>query len=127
MKLIQMHERLRLELLRRIQRGTLSVSLLARQTGFGQSHLSNFLHSRRHLSLEAMDRVLDAQHMVAADLMQSGYEYPPTDLDRSEVPLVSYSAALHEPYIRAASVQQMIQMPRGLIETTRSRPTPDME
>jgi len=42
MNFTQMHERLRLELLRRIQRGTLSVSLLARQTGFGQAHLSNF-------------------------------------------------------------------------------------
>jgi hypothetical protein len=31
----QMNERLRVELLRRIQRGTLSVSLLSRQTGFG--------------------------------------------------------------------------------------------
>ena len=69
MNFTQMHEHLRLELLRRIQRGTLSVSLLARQTGFGQSHLSNFLHSRRQLSLEAMDRILAAQHLTAADLL----------------------------------------------------------
>src|ERR1017187_6446934 len=69
MNFIQMHERLRLELLRRIQRGTVSVSLLARQTGFGQAHLSNFLHSRRQLSLAAMDRILDAQHMEVADLL----------------------------------------------------------
>ena len=69
MNFTQMHERLRLELLRRIQRGTLSVSLLARQTGFGQPHLSNFLHSRRQLSLEAMDRILAAQHLTAADLL----------------------------------------------------------
>ena len=66
MNFTQMHERLRLELLRRIQRGTLSVSLLARQTGFGQPHLSNFLHSRRQLSLEGMDRLLAAQHLAAA-------------------------------------------------------------
>ena len=64
-----MHERLRLELLRRIQRGTLSVSLLARQTGFGQAHLSNFLRSRRQLSLEAMDRILAAQQLTVADLL----------------------------------------------------------
>ena len=69
MNFTQMHERLRLELLRRIQRGTLSVSLLARQTGFGQAHLSNFLHSRRQLSLEAMDRILAAQHLTVADLL----------------------------------------------------------
>ena len=47
MNFTQMHERLRLELLRRIQRGTLSVSLLSRQTGFGQAHLSNFLNRKR--------------------------------------------------------------------------------
>ncbi len=50
MNFTQLHEHLRLELVRRIQRGTLSVSLLARETGFGQSHLSNFLHSKRQLS-----------------------------------------------------------------------------
>ena len=61
----QMHERLRQELLRRIERGSVSVSLLARQTGLGQSHLSNFLHSRRQLSLDAMDRVLAAQRLAA--------------------------------------------------------------
>ena len=74
MNFTQMHERLRLELLRRIQRGTLSVSLLARQTGFGQSHLSNFLHNRRQLSLEAMDRILAAQHLAAADLLPATYQ-----------------------------------------------------
>jgi hypothetical protein len=69
MNLTQMHERLRLELLRRIQRGTLSVSLLARQSGYGQAHMSNFLHNRRQLSLEAMDRILSAQHIDASDLL----------------------------------------------------------
>jgi hypothetical protein len=69
MNITQMHERLRLELLRRIQRGTLSVSLLARQTGFGQAHLSNFLNCRRQLSLEAMDRILASQRMAAGDLL----------------------------------------------------------
>ena len=54
MNFTQMHERLRLELLRRIQRGTVSVSLLARQTGLGQSHLSNFLRSRGTNSARAI-------------------------------------------------------------------------
>src|SRR6202142_1568474 len=71
MNFTQMHERLRLELLRRIQRGTVSVSLLGRQSGFGQSHLSNFLHGRRQLSLDALDRILAAQHLAVADLLPS--------------------------------------------------------
>src|SRR6202048_2371200 len=81
MNFTQMHERLRLELLRRIERGTLSVSLLARQTGFGQSHLSNFLRSRRQLSLEALDHVLAAQHLTAADLLPTLHQAGTLDAD----------------------------------------------
>src|SRR6202140_489234 len=99
MNFSQMHERLRLELLRRIQRGTLTVSLLARQTGFGQAHISNFLHSRRQLSLDAMDRILTAQHMAAADLLPGSFRSfeSPENHENSSVPLVSHSAALFEP------------------------------
>ena len=85
MNFTQMHERLRLELLRRIQRGTLSVSLLARQTGFGQSHISNFLNSRRQLSLEAIDRLLAAQHLTAIDLLPALQSAPAMPLDRKSV------------------------------------------
>ncbi|MGD0730524.1 MAG: hypothetical protein ABR956_04615 [Terracidiphilus sp.] len=123
MNFSQMHERLRLELLRRIQRGTLSVSLLARQTGFGQSHLSNFLHSRRQLSLEAMDRVLAAQHLDAADLLpvlqRGGYQ--PIDEESCTVPIVSHGVALFEPYIRRGAVQSMLQLPPGLLASLRAR------
>ena len=93
MNFTQMHERLRMELLRRIQRGTLSVSLLARQTGFGQAHLSNFLHSRRQLSLEAMDLILAAQHLAASDLLPATHQAAalPPDEERSTVPIVSDS------------------------------------
>jgi transcriptional regulator with XRE-family HTH domain len=123
MNFTQMHERLRLELLRRIQRGTLSVSLLARQTGFGQSHLSNFLHNRRQLSLEAMDRILAAQHMAAGDLLPANYharDLPP-DAEGSTVPLVSHAVALFEPYIRPSAVQTMLHMPAGVLQSARVR------
>jgi hypothetical protein len=118
-----MHEHLRLELLRRIQRGTLSVSLLARQTGFGQSHLSNFLHRRRQLSLEAMDRILAAQHLTAADLLPVIHQArdQPADLDSSMVPIVSHATALFEPFIRRSAVQSMLHLPAGFIESLRAR------
>lgn len=125
MNFTQMHERLRLELLRRIQRGTLSVSLLARQTGFGQPHLSNFLRSRRQLSLEAIDRVIAAQHMTAADLLpvlQRAANLAP-DGEESAVPLISHQAALFEPYIRPSAVQSMLRLPAGIIESIRTRAT----
>lgn len=123
MNFTQMHERLRLELLRRIQRGTVSVSLLARQTGFGQSHLSNFLHSRRQLSLEALDRILSAQHMAASDLLPATYQNEASlaDEEGSAVPIVSHAAALFEPYIRPTAVQSMLRLPAGLLQSIRAR------
>jgi hypothetical protein len=96
MNFTQMQDRLRVELLRRIQRGTLSVSLLARQTGFGKSHLSNFLHARRQLSFEGIDRMLSSQHIAAEDLLQLGAndaQLRKTEETRS-VPLVSHTTAL---------------------------------
>jgi transcriptional regulator with XRE-family HTH domain len=123
MNFTQMHERLRLELLRRIQRGTLSVSLLARQTGFGQSHLSNFLHSRRQLSLEALDRILTAQHLTVNDLLPATYkrEAVPVDEEGGSVPVVSHAAALFEPFIRPTAVQSMLYLPTGLLQSIRAR------
>jgi len=123
MNFTQMHERLRLELLRRIQRGTVSVSLLARQTGLGQSHLSNFLHHRRQLSLEAIDRVLAAQHLSAADLLPALQQAGtlPNGEESSSVPVVSHAAALFEPYIRPSVVQSMLHLPAGVLESIRTR------
>ena len=123
MNFTQMHERLRLELMRRIQRGSLSVSLLARQTGFGQPHLSNFLHNRRQLSLEAIDRVLAAQHLTAADLLPVLHQAIslPVDAGESAVPVVSPHSALFEPHIRPSAVQSMLRLPPGLLETIHTR------
>jgi len=123
MNFTQMHERLRLELLRRIQRGTVSVSLLARQTGYGQAHLSNFLHNRRQLSLEALDRILAAQHMAASDLLPAIYPLSslPMDGESSAVPVVSHAAALFEPYIRPSAAQSMLRLPSGLLQSIRTR------
>jgi transcriptional regulator with XRE-family HTH domain len=123
MNFTQMHERLRLELQRRIQRGTLSVSLLARQTGFGQSHLSNFLHGRRQLSLEAMDRILAAQSMSAADLLATQarrMEYRESE-ESGAVPVVSHTTALFEPQVRPSAVQSVLHLPAGMLRAARAR------
>jgi transcriptional regulator with XRE-family HTH domain len=122
MNFIQMHDRLRLELLRRVQRGTLSVSLLARQTGFGQAHLSNFLHSRRQLSLEAMDRILAAQHLTVADLLPAESRAGPLPQgEGSAVPVVSHAAALFEPLIRPSAVQSILHLPAAALQSVRAR------
>jgi len=123
MTFAQIHERLRLEMLRRIQRGTLSVSLLARQTGFGQSHLSNFLRGRRQLSLGAMDRILAAQRLTAADLLPvlAARGALPAGEEEGAVPLVSHAAALFERIIRPSAVQLTLHFPAEMLDAIRPR------
>ncbi len=116
-----MHERLRLELLRRIQRGSVSVSLLARQTGLGQSHLSNFLRGKRQLSTHSIDRVLAAQHLEAADLLSPSAHAQPAGPERSQVPIVAHAVALFEPFIRPAAVQGLLHVQERTLETCRAR------
>ena len=118
-----MQERLRLELLRRIQRGTLSVSLLARQTGFRQSHLSNFLRCRRHLSLQAIDRILAAQRLGTADL-QPANALPEWRLgdDIARVPVVSHATAMNDPIVRLSAAKSHLWVPAALLQSMRSRP-----
>jgi transcriptional regulator with XRE-family HTH domain len=123
MTFTKMHERLRLELLSRIQRGTLSVSLLARQTGFGQSHISNFLNSHRNLSLEAMDRILAAQHLSTADLLQSEPRRRTGGEAIRHVPIVSHATALFEPLIRHSEVQARLHLAHAALESLRPRAT----
>ena len=88
-----------------------------------QSHLSNFLHNRRQLSLEAIDRVLAAQHLTAADLLPVLHQpgFLPPDAEESTVPVVSHHAALFEPYIRPSVAQAMLHLPAGLLGTIRTR------
>lgn len=122
MTFTQMHERLRLELLRRIQRGTLSVSLLARQTGLGQPHLSNFLHSRRQLSLQALDRILTSQHLAVDDLLPVlRHSGDAPSGEESIVPIVAHAGALFEPNIRPAAVHAMLRLPAGLLGSLHTR------
>jgi hypothetical protein len=123
MNFTQMHERLRLELVRRIQRGSLSVSLLARQTGYGQAHLSNFLRSRRYLSLDAVDRTLAAQHLSAADLLPTHHRMKPSPADgeSSTVPVVSHAVALFEPFVRPSAVLSLLHLPAPVLQPLRAR------
>lgn len=99
------------------------MSLLARQTGFGQAHLSNFLRMRRQLSLDAMDRVLRAQHLAVADLLPA-LGQPNGRPDHEElhlVPVVSHAAALFEPLIRPSVTESMLRVPSASLELTHAR------
>ena len=124
MNFSQMHERLRIVLLRRIQRDELTITLLARQTGLTKSHLSKYLHSGGRLSIKAMDRILHAQHLGVADLVELG-PHIQSRADRNIViPVVPHTAALFEPEIRAGGVQMWLPLPQNLLHSLRPRPVP---
>jgi transcriptional regulator with XRE-family HTH domain len=120
MNFSQLQERVRAELLRRIERGTLSVSLLARQTAIGQPHLSNFLHARRNLSHAALDKILAAQQLTVADLIPERRAsrdvlFPEKGTDLVDVFLVSTQAALYEPHPRASANRGYLPIPSAFL------------
>ncbi len=130
MNFSQLHEQLRLELLRRIGRGMLSGTLLARQTGLRAAHISNFLHSKRRLSLDALDRVLSAQSITIEELaMQASgrhiQAHKQNVVPANNIALVSQSVAMHESQIRTSSVLELIQLPPGYLDHLRTRRSPD--
>jgi transcriptional regulator with XRE-family HTH domain len=77
MRFRDLHEALRLEILRRLDLGLLTGSELARLTGFRQAHISNFLHAKRSLSLTGLDRVLVAINLTVDDVLPG---HQPTEL-----------------------------------------------
>lgn len=123
MNFSQLQDRVRLELLRRIERGTLSVSLLARQTGLVQAHISNFLHGRRGLSLGALDKVLAAQRLQVSDLLpeQRGIFLEKQIGAMVQIPLVPHSVAMGEPYMRPSSVESLVPFPADAVASLESR------
>ena len=99
MNFSQLHEQLRLELLRRIERGVLTGTLLARQTGLKPAHISNFLHGRRNLSQSALDRVLAAQSFSIESLLpvakeQNAQSKKSDPSLQFKVPLISQAMAM---------------------------------
>lgn len=120
----QLHESLRLELVRRIQRGTLTVSLLSRQTGLAQGHVSNFLLGKRGLSLNAMDRVLRAQRLELDDLLPDREKRNAKIFSVGEIsmiPVVSYSTAATVPILRAPDAIEGMPVSAPTLRSMRAR------
>jgi hypothetical protein len=120
-----LHELLRQELVRRIERGSLTGTGLARQAGFRQAHISNFLNRKRALSLEGLDRVLAAQNLGleqflelelnAAGMPMAGAE--PVDT----IPIVSPSTAMDEAVVRPESVIETLQISASRLDDHRPK------
>lgn len=116
----QLHERLRLEMWRRIQRGVVTGKLLAAQTGLRPSHISNFLHRKRNLSLSALDRLLDAQQMNIQDLAGMPPDGEEQDHDSEtetfRIPLISQATAAALPIIPDRFIQAHITLPSAELD-----------
>jgi len=125
MNFSQLHERLRIEIARRIERGQLTGTLLALQTGLRASHLSNFIHRKRKLSLSALDRVLAAQLLSIEDLLpESVRSSAEHDAEKdSIVPLVAHATALHAPIVNKRAILELIHLPAGTLDRLRPRRT----
>jgi hypothetical protein len=119
-----LQERLRQRLLAEIAAGELTGIELARQTGFRQAHISNFLNRKRGLSLEGMDAILAARKMSLAELLAAIQPRPATRhtihasaTDNDYIPLVDdknchasevpYSAGKHALQVMSARLQKL--------------------
>jgi transcriptional regulator with XRE-family HTH domain len=123
-----LHELVRLELLRRIERGTLTGSRLAQQAGFQQAHISNFLNRKRALSLEGLDRVLAAQNVRIEEILPleltAGKSDRPGEEDSDpveSVPIVSPSSAMEDVSIAPAATIETIPISTSRLHENRAR------
>lgn len=119
-----LHELVRLELVRRIDSGALTGTGLARQAGFQQGHISNFLTRKRSLSLDGLDKVMAAQQLTIDQLMPLDLSAAAAPDPLDSVPVVSPSAAMEEPHVRPAAVLETVQVPGSRLAANRTRPTP---
>jgi hypothetical protein len=123
-----LHELLRVEILRRIDGGTLTGTALAQESGFKQAHISNFLNRKRALSLQGLDRVLAAQDLTVDQIMPldfSASAAPRSGVESTEaIAVVSSSTAMNAPVVRPESVIETIQVSASRLEDCRPRPSP---
>ncbi len=112
-----LQERLRQLVRARIEAGQLSGLQLARQTGFQQAHISNFLNRKRGLSLQGLDRVLAVLSLSTLDLLYSqegGPSAVPGEAeDFEDVPLVDGAVAAGSPNIAGSQVRDVLKFKRS--------------
>ena len=125
MKFKTLQEALRKALWQRIDAGDLTGLRLARQTGFKQAHISNFLNRKRGLSIEGMDKVLNVQHLSVLDLLdpqevnQRASILPPSDDEFENVPLVDGTVAAAAPQIMNMKVKEIVKFRKNFLRKLR--------
>ena len=113
-----------MELRRRLEREVMTASLLARKTGLRQPHISNFVHSKRRLSLQALDRVLAALELSVADLVDpradARNDARPGAAAAEAIPLVSSEVATYDDRIRPSTILERVQLPGAALAGLRA-------
>jgi hypothetical protein len=126
MKFRLLQDNLRRKLLERISQGELSALGLARQTGFKQPHITNFLNRKRSLSLEAMDLVMAAQKLSVLDLLdpeeinKRASIVPPSEGGFENVLLVEGETAAVEPIITNEKVRDILKFKKSFLRRLRA-------
>ena len=133
MKFRALQENLRKALWERIDEGELTGLRLAKDTGFKQAHISNFLNRKRGLSVEGMDKVLNVQHLSVLDLLDPGEInkrasiVPPSQDDFENVLLVDGVVAARQPVIMSMKVKDIVKLKKSFLRKLRSEMEGDRE
>lgn len=128
MKFKALQENLRKVIRRRIEDDQLTGLKLAQQTGFQQAHISNFLNSKRSLSLEGMDKVLQVQKLSVLDLLdpheinKRASILPPSPDDFEDVLLTEGSIAAGEPLVTSENVKDILKFKKSFLKRLRADP-----
>jgi hypothetical protein len=128
MKFKVLQDNLRNILWDRIEAGQLTGLRLARQTGFRQAHISNFLNKKRGLSLEGMDKVLSVQHLSVLDLLDPAAVnkrasiVPPSGDEFEHVLVTDAHTAATQPLITAMHVKEILKFKKAFLRRLRASP-----
>jgi SOS-response transcriptional repressor LexA len=120
-----LQQELRRVLWERIRAGKLTGLGLARQTGFEQAHISNFLHGKRSLSMESMDRILAAQNLSIFDVLdrteidKRASSMPSAEGEFENVPLVDAQAAATQHIIPREAARDILKFKKAFLKRLR--------
>jgi transcriptional regulator with XRE-family HTH domain len=124
MRLLELQDRLRAHIRARIDRRELTGVSLSGQAGVRQGHLSNFLNARRGLSLESMDRLLEALQIEVLDLAEADeierrVLRPPAGAGLESVAIVSVEHAARLPRFTPEQVGGAVSFRKAFLRRLR--------
>jgi transcriptional regulator with XRE-family HTH domain len=121
MKFNSLQDNLRKTIWEQIRAGDLTGLRLAKQTGFQQAHISNFLNHKRGLSLQAMDKILSALNLSVLDLIdplevnKRASIFPVRDGEFDNVVVVAPEIAATHRLVRKMHVKKVLKFRRSFL------------